>query len=72
MEPLNARDFINPNFMGLSSQEIAELEKEAEKLQQEASFQLDRAVWTRNTRPYEADVVAQVDGEEEPRGGGSE
>lgn len=71
MQPLSARDFINPQFMGLSPQEIAELEKETEKLQREASHQLDHAAWQHNDRPYQADVV-QVVGEEEPRGGGSE
>lgn len=71
MQPLNARDFINPHFMGLTPQEIAELETETEKLQREASYQLEHAAWQHNDRPYQADVVQMVE-EEEPRGGGSE
>lgn len=71
MDVVNARDYINPHFMGLSAEEISELDKEITKLQSEATYQMERAPWVHNDRPEQADVVQIVE-DGEPRGGASE
>lgn len=70
-DKLTARDFINPSFMGLTSEEMRELDLEIERLQNETSYKMNHTEWRRNERPYQADVVEAVEGED-PRGGASQ